>query len=368
MNVRKKVIYIKIRSYKIKWNKIISSILSIGVWFGSVKIFFMILYTLKGWLPWLMPLIDYSEDSKYYYVVNGVSKLQHGNVLLSIGLIVDMSVFVFITLLLLRQNASKKLLIIEHSSLQHLSFSYDKDELQDYAIDKLAINQYDTVSNDTLTLIEKISLLIDEIENSVIKINEYVKKDYQIGYAGIPVNNIPSAFLLGYELDDANKKLFFHKNRTSASDDNFHLLRDDSVNIKLHPEKKKNNPEEKGKILLLIQLTQPINEADIQNILEDNDYILKYEVPHNVNYDIVNTAGQISEYTNQILADIADIQKSPNIAEIKICVAASSSFIFALGTKFSKTQNIDTVIYQFDKNRYSWGINVTKRKPITCMK
>lgn len=83
-----------------------------------------------------------------------------------------------------------------------------------------------------------------------------------------------------------------------------------------------------------------------------------------MNYNIVSMAGQINEYTNQILADIADIQKNLNITEIKIYVAASSSCIFALGTKFSKTQNIDTVIYQFDKNSYSWGINVTKRKPI----
>ena len=290
--------------------------------------------------------------------------MHHGNVFLGAGLTVDIIIFVFASLWLLRQNASKKLLIIEHSSLQHMSFSYDKNELEDYAVERLSINQYDTITNDTLPLRKKITILIAEIENSLIKINEYIDNNYQISYAGIPVKNIPSVFLLGYELDDANKKLFFHKNRINASDDNFHLLKDESVQIKLHPTKRENNIDKKGKILLLIQLTQPIGDTDLQDVLEENDYIIKYEIPHNVNYDIVNTAGQINEYTNLILADISDIQKNPNITEIKICIAASSSFIFALGTKFSKTQNIDTVIYQFDKNGYPWGINVTRREPV----
>ena len=202
------------------------------------------------------------------------------------------------------------------------------------------------------------------MENLLPQINEYIDKFYQIGYAGIPVGNIPCVFMLGYELDDANKKLYFHKNRNNSSDDDFHLLKDIPIQIKLHMERKENNADKDGKILAIIQLTQPIHNEDLHGVQEENDYILKYEIQGNIDYDIINSAKQTNEYVQQILSDIADVQKNPKISEIKICVAASSGFIFALGTKFSKTQNIDTVIYQFDKVRYSWGINVTKRIPV----
>ena len=61
---------------------------------------------------------------------------------------------------------------------------------------------------------------------------------------------------------------------------------------------------------------------------------------------------------------ILQIQKKSNISKIKICIAASSDFVFALGTKFSKTQNIDIVVYQFNKDKYSWGINVTRQTAV----
>ena len=87
-----------------------------------------------------------------------------------------------------------------------------------------------------------------------------------------------------------------------------------------------------------------------------------------ISYDVVDSAHQINTYTNIILAKIAEIQKNPNITQIKICVAASSSFIFALGTKFSKTQNKDTIIFHYENNRYPWGINVNEHKPVIVNK
>lgn len=356
--------YIKIKGYKIHWNKMMASVISIGFLFSTGKIVLMIIYELTGYLKAVMPLVDYSDESKYYYVLNCIHGMKYGQQILAIGLIVDISVFVWLLFLLLKQNSAKKLLIIEHTSLQHMSFSYNKDELEEYSVVKLPINQYETISNKSLPLEEKVILLITEMENLLPQINEYIDKFYQIGYAGIPVGNIPCVFMLGYELDDANKKLYFHKNRNNSSDDDFHLLKDIPIQIKLHMERKENNADKDGKILAIIQLTQPIHNEDLHGVQEENDYILKYEIQGNIDYDIINSAKQTNEYVQQILSDIADVQKNPKISEIKICVAASSGFIFALGTKFSKTQNIDTVIYQFDKVRYSWGINVTKRIPV----
>ncbi|URZ17922.1 hypothetical protein CLFE_039770 [Clostridium felsineum DSM 794] len=75
----------------------------------------------------------------------------------------------------------------------------------------------------------------------------------------------------------------------------------------------------------MIQLTQPIKKADLQNVLQDNDYILKYEILQTINYDVVDSSHEINDYTNKILSDITEIHKNPNITQIKICVAASGA-------------------------------------------
>ena len=58
---------------------------------------------------------------------------------------------------------------------------------------------------------------------------------------------------------------------------------------------------------------------------------------------------KFDEYTDEILHWVAENQKNPKIVQIKICIAASSAFIFALGMKFSKTQNKETVIFHYER-------------------
>lgn len=358
------MVCIKLRMYKIKWGKVISSVISVGTAWITLKIFLMLMYEVKGIFKWFMPLVGYTEETPWYYLFNEIQKREHGNCWLYMMLAFVVIGFVFSVIWLIKQNAGKKLLIIEHSSLQNMSFSYDGDELEEYAVKRLSINQYKTINDNALPLEAKVSLLITEICNVLPSINAYVEKQYQIGYAGIPVGNIPSAFMLGYELDDANKKLYFHKNRNNPLDDDFHMLQDEHNTIKLHVKKIPNNLKENGNLLVVIQLTQPIKEADLMGVMDTNDYVLKYSILGQIDYDIINSAQQTNEYTQQIVSDIAELQKNSNLSEIRICVAASSDFVFALGTKFSKTQNIDVVVYQFDKDRYSWGINVTKKKAV----
>lgn len=353
-----------IRKYKIKWNQLISSVISIGTAWLTLKMTAMILYEIKGYFKWFMPLIGYTKETSFYYLFNEIQKRKMGNLYLGGIGVVTVAVFLFSIFWLLRQNAGKKLLILEHSSLQSMNFSYDAEEMESYSVKRMAINQYSTISNTSLTLESKVSLLITEIVNILPEINDYVNKQYQIGYAGIPVGNIPSAFLLGYELDDANKKLYFHKNRTNHMDDNFHILKDEHSSIKMQVTHKENQEGRDGNLLVIIQLTQPINDSDLIGVLNSNDYVLRYEISGQIDYDIVNSARQTNEYVQQIVSDIAALQKKSNISKIKICIAASSDFVFALGTKFSKTQNIDIVIYQFDKDRYPWGINVTKKTAV----
>lgn len=307
-----------------------------------------------------MPLLGYKKGMWLYYVTSEIHKSKHEKLYLYLLFATALVFFSISLVVLLRENMEKKLLIIEHSSIQKMNFSYDKAELEEYAVKKIEINQYNTINNSTLSLEAKVPLLITEIYNVLTQINNYVEKHYQVGYAGIPVGNVPSAFMLGYELDDANKKLYFHKNRSSNIDDNFHLLKDAHSSIKLIVNKQENREYDIGDLMVIIQLTQPIKDNDLDGVLGNNDYILRYEVPEQIDYDIIETAEQANKYAQQIVSEIAKIQKRSNISKIKICIAASSDFIFALDTKFSKTQNIDIIVYQFDKGRYSWRINISK--------
>lgn len=158
--------------------------------------------------------------------------------------------------------------------------------------------------------------------------------------------------------------VYFHKNRTNHLDDNFHVLKDEHNSVKMQVSHHANNKNINGDLLVIIQLTQPIKDTDLIGVKGINDYILRYEIAGQIDYDIINSAKQTNEYAQQIVSDIAELQKKSNISKIKICIAASSDFVFALGTKFSKTQNIDIVVYQFEKDKYPWGINVTKKTAV----
>jgi hypothetical protein len=357
MSVRKKAIFINRLKYKIEWKSIIVSLLNVEMLFEAVKMFFMILYKIKGWFSIFASVWGYDESTGVYFIVNKL----YNNGRVWILLIVDIIFIGLMIVWLLITNVKRKLLIIEHSSLQIMNFTYQEKELGDYAVKRLQINQYETLNNTDLSLQEKVTKIINEIEKFLPQILENVEKGYQVGYAGIA--NIPTTFMLGYELGDENKKWYFHKFRKDPDDD-FHLLKSEDRQLIFEKNEKPNDLSRPGKILLLIQLTRPISSEDIQDVLEDNDYIIKYEIPKTINYDVVDSAQQINQYIEDIITYITKIQKNSNITEIKICVAASSSFIFGLGTKFSKTQNKDTVIFHFQNNTYPWGINVTKKIPV----
>lgn len=344
------------------WKQLLGIIANTGILYFCIQIEFMILYKLKGYGEIFKILWGYDSKSGIYGIITKIyNEWNCGKGFLWIIFSITLLIIFVLLYILLQKFVKKKLLIIEHLSLQSMNFTYVEEELKEHSYKKYRINQYEILNNSTLGLNEKINKLIESINNETNNIIEYIKKGYQVGYAGIA--NIPAIFMLGYELGDENKKIFFHKRRDRAYDDDFHLLQEEDRIYDLKLVESKNDKNENGKLLVLIEFTQPIEDEDIQGVLESNDYILKYSLGV-INYDVVDTAKQINEYTNKIISDIAKIQKQSNIDEMKICVAASSAFIFALGTKFSKTQNIDTVIYHFQNNTYPWGINVTKGIPV----
>lgn len=278
-------------------------------------------------------------------------------------LLIGIQVFFFC-----KNNLQERILVVMHSSLNQTNFKFS-DELQnEYIVKKLCFNQYNTFhSNMQISVL--ITRVITEVDLKAEEIRKYIAKGYNVGYAGIA--NIPATFMLGYELGDENTKSYFHKYHGSQTDntlkdDKFHKLIKKNVRSSFEKEilQEPSDTSKPGNIVILISLTQSIKEPDYTSIVGDNDYIYKYSSSDKIDYDVIDSENQIDEYSDKILSDIAEIQKEQNIMQIRICIAASGAFIFGLGTKFSKTQNITTVIFHFENNNYPWGINVTDKKAV----
>lgn len=365
MNVRKKGIYIKKFNYK-NICKALFGLVTIPLAFQGIVDIFHIKGIIKD--EWIHLLGIDVENGLYYGLSNIVCSWKYGKIILWVLLLFFGTGIIVQIVYFLKENRQERILLIEHNSINQMNFSVEKVCKENYILVPYRLDQYN-IFNSNLPLEEMIISAISNLELHIDKIKEkIVKGKYLSGYAGIA--NIPMTFMLGYELGDENRKLYFHKyhgRKTPAvlKDDAFHLLREGVSQLPFKYEVvKEMDPTKAGKILLLIQLTQPIREPDYSAVIEENDIVVKFYVSDTIDYDIVNSSSQIDEYTDTILCWIADRQKETNVTQIKICIAASSSFIFALGTKFSKTQNKETVIFHYQKDTYPWGINVHRKTPV----
>lgn len=363
--MKRKVIYIK----KLNKRKVLKSVfrlLTIPLAFNII----IDILNIKGIIgdKWIK-ILGLDKESGIYYLLNECINLEKGKELfLWLVFAVAMVIIILHATFFFLENRQERLLIIEHNSLNQTYYRYDDEVKNEYNIKRLKFNQYETF-NTNMSVEEMIIKSITETDLKVNKIKGYIAREYAIGYAGIA--NIPTTFMLGFELGDENVKRYFHKYHGKGTnpelrDDKFHMLKPKTIrsSFELEVIQESINPAQESNIIIVVSLTQPIEKSDFSSIAGPNDYIYKYTSSDDIDYDVVDSETQIEQYADKILSDIATIQKKKNVKQIRICIAASGAFIFGLGTKFSKTQNIETVVYHFEKKQYPWGINVTKKIPV----
>lgn len=363
--MRKKAIYIKKFNLK-KASKAVVGLITIPL---ACKVLIDILNIKEIIGDKWIHAFGIDKKNGIYYILNKCIDLgKFQDLLYGVIVLLCISVIVVQIVFFCKNNLQEKVLIVLHNSLNQTSFRFSGELQNEYIVKKICFNQYDTFHSN-LPIHEMINRTITEVDLKANEIRQFIAKGYHIGYAGIA--NIPATFMLGYELGDENAKIYFHKfhgRQTSFNfeDDKFHKLTKKNVRGTFEKEilQESLDVSKSGNIVILISLTQPIKESDFASITGKNDYIIKYTTSDKTDYDVIDSENQIDDYTNQILSDIAEIQKKPNINQIRIGVAASSAFIFGLGTKFSKTQNKTTIIFHFEKDNYSWGINVTDKKAV----
>ena len=361
--MRKKAVYIKGFNLR-KASKAVVGLITIPL---ACKVLIDILNIKKVIGDKWIHAFGIDKKNGIYYILNKCIDLgEFQDSFYGIIIFLCISVIVVQILFFCKNNVQEKILLVLHNSLNQTNFRFDGELQNEYIVKKIRFNQYNTFHSN-LPMREMINRTITEVDLKVDDIRQYIDKGYNVGYAGIA--NIPATFMLGYELGDENAKVYFHKyhgrqTNFNFKDDKFHRLGKKNVRGSFEKEilQESSDLSKPGNIVILISLTQPIKESDFVSITGDNDYIIKYTSSDKIDYDVIDSENQIDDYADQILYDIAEIQKENNIKQIRICVAASSAFIFGLGTKFSKTQNKTTIIFHFEKDNYPWGINVTEKK------
>lgn len=363
--MRKKAVYIKTFNVK-KASKAVLSLFTIP-FFSKIMIDILNIKNIIGdkWIH----AFGIDKKNGTYYILNKCVELGEIHNLIFVGIFLVCVLVIGIQIVAFcRSNIQERMLVIMHNSLNQTNFRFNSELQNEYIVKKMSFNQYQTFHSN-LPVAQLINRTITEVDLKAEEIRQYIAKGYRVGYAGIA--NIPTTFMLGYELGDENSKIYFHKYHGSQTninlrDDRFHKLGRKNIRGTFEKEilQESSDLARPGNIVLLVSLTQPIKEPDYTSIVGDNDYVFKYKISDKIDYDVIDSENQIDEYTDQIISDISEIQKQSNINEIRICVAASGAFVFGLGTKFSKTQNKTTIIFHFQNSKYPWGINVTEKKAL----
>lgn len=307
---------------------------------------------------YVQKILGFSTNEGVYYLFNKIcNSSKHGYIYIYIIAVVLCLYIILWLLYVIRSCIKIKLLIIEHNSLNEVNFKIDREDLDDFAIKKYKINQFYIFNSENKFNYEEIAnKAIISIKYHLYNIRKKIKKGYFVGYAGI--SNIPITFMLGYEIGDENISYFFHKKRINGNEKEFEVIKSEDYIEKLETKKYENDTNRQGDLVVLISLSKTVFDYQLKGIKNENDYVLKYKTK-NINYDIITSTKQINDYITIIMKDIEEIQSK--IDKIKICIGAPSIFIYALGTKFSKTQNKDVIVYHFEKDEYPWGINISRK-------
>lgn len=304
-------------------------------------------------------------ESGLYWMLLNIAKVSVMDFNLLWVILIVCSIILMTGILLIAKDYYKnKLLIIKHSSLNVMNFKMDGSELKDYSIEKLILNQFETMENTQFTINEKITVAINEQTAFMKEVRDYISKGYSLAYIGIA--HTPFIFFLGFLAGDENDVKLFHKRRDDTNEDKFRLLIAENYTEKLVRQPDQSPTKQFDTMLLCIETTFKIPDDDIVYICQDVDCVLRYSTV-NKGYDVIYSAKQIKEYTNTIKNDLHEICTSSNVKKIKICIASSVAFTFALAQAFSDNHDPEIEIYHYDKKndlKYPWGINITKKAAI----
>ena len=330
------------------WEKFKKIVIKIPLW--SLVIYFVLSTLIIIWdrtsynlsflnqfeTEWIKELVAWSKDLKIIY--NKIKWVFYTLYLIDILLIIFRIIL---------KNDSIKVMIIntfENTKVNiRTKYTYENKEF------------YKDLSNEVKILKSNYlnyGCIVKKIDGYVEEFMEQKKERY---YAFAGILHTPFILRLGFKIGDQTYFKLFHKKR---DEDIFKLLKDNKNCMANYPEinvekELKGSNELVVSIATTFEITKrQLNKFDIEN----NNYI-KFETTTK-GFDVIESEDQVNEYKKIIFDEIRAICREKNIKKIHLCISSSVAFTFALGQGFSENYDPAVIIYNYEKQEYTWGLKL----------
>lgn len=260
------------------------------------------------------------------------------------------------------KEKTNSMVVIQHSSIESVSYMKIEEDLSDYRIDPYTLNQ-----TDELKVMDNANLIhaLKEQEKLVDRISKRIdgSADIEVAYMGLA--HIPLVMLLGYQLSDKISPVFYEwnenkwnweqiKSKPTHEIDTLHLIERNTSQ----------NNETAKEVVVKIGLTYPIGEADIQELqLENLDSYYLYLDPNKRN--AIKSLEQLQSYkiTFRTLLDQIN-QRYPYLETVHLFYSGQPSLAYILGSSISSRMDVDILIYnhiRMEKPKYKWAIKLPRK-------
>ena len=196
-------------------------------------------------------------------------------------------------------------------------------------------------------------------------VENFMEKKEEKYYAFAGILHTPYILRLGYKVGDQTYFKLFQKKK---NDDTFKLLVDKkeySGNYpKLNVEKKL---KESSILIVSVSTTFPIIEEQLNKFDIENNNYLGFETVEK-GFDIITSEKQIDYYKDVIFNNIREVVRTKKIKQIHLFISSSVAFTFALGQGFSKNYDPSVIIYNYEGQQYTWGLNLFEKAENSIVK
>ncbi|WP_148449979.1 SAVED domain-containing protein [Gorillibacterium timonense] len=296
------------------------------------------------------------EDSiKYWYIILSVIV---GGPLIGLGL-----KFHFSTK---QHKKLKPMILIQHSSIQTVSYANIDKDFSDFNLESYPINQLDELKTIDSGNIHH---ALREQEKAVERVSSRIDGSSDIDVAYLGLAHIPMTVLLGYRLSDKLNVSFFEWNQNdliweaieSKSSVQYPPLfldeNDTTQDIQTTKE-----------IVIKVGITYPISDEDIQELQLHNlnAYYLHLNPPHR---NAILSSEQLKAYKKKF-RDLLDRvnQQYPHLQTIHLFYAGQPSLAYNLGSAINSRMDVEIWIYNHVRSenpKYKWGVKLPQRNRAT---
>lgn len=260
------------------------------------------------------------------------------------------------------KEKTNSMVVIQHSSIEAVSYAKVGDDLSDYKIDPYTLNQ-----TEELKIMDNATLnhALREQDKIVERISKRIDGSVDVEVAYLGLAHIPLVMLLGYQLSDKISPMFYEWNQNKWNWEQIKSKPNHEIEI-LHLTERNTsqNTETTKEVVLKIGVTYPIGEEDIQELqLENlNSYYLRLD-PHKRN--AITSLEQLQSYKNTFRTLLDQInQRYPYLETIHLFYSGQPSLAYTLGSSISSRMDVDILIYnhvRIENPKYKWAIKLPKK-------